>query len=91
MFSIVEGMTDGDRAHFMTSEFEAKLVELEGLAEGQCVFEGLEKVRLALTGIDEYSEEDGDEEEDDENDDQVDDDEDGEEDDEDEIEVVDLR
>lgn len=87
MLSIVEGMTVADRTRFMTSEFEAKLVKLEELAEGQCVFEGLEKVRFALADTDECSEEDGDEE-DDENDDQVDDDE---EDDEDEIEVVDLR
>jgi hypothetical protein len=67
MLQIAKSMTEEERTEVLTDEFEEKLEELEGLAEGYCIFEKLKDVRRVLSGeqasLGEVTEEDGDDDE----------------------------
>ncbi|CAM6103673.1 unnamed protein product [Calypogeia fissa] len=54
MLRIAKAMTMAERKAFMTKEFEEKLVELERLSNGYCLFEKLKDVRLTLVGAEPY-------------------------------------
>jgi hypothetical protein len=57
MLSITESMSLEERDRFwdQEQEFDDKLLELEELSKGYCMFENLRAVRLALLGADESS------------------------------------
>jgi hypothetical protein len=57
MLRIARGMTAEERAKVLTEEFDAKLEELEQLAEGHCILEKMSYVRRVLSGEDVSSDE----------------------------------